>query len=316
MAVIARSTWSSPALRARLDKSGGTANGRVLLEFAASGRADLAHARPQCHGRNAAFHPRKSTCKVLGRIRSRLQLPTHKGAGGATLHSMPVTHALVTPGCLQERVGKTGDGGKWVCGLKSLLQHSACVVYSAGSDGEPSFEQAVAKSTACEIHVFDHTLDAAQAQFVRSVPSVRLHSTGLAAEGTGAGANMRTLSDVLDELQHQWVDVLKMDVEGAEWQVLDSWYRLQNRTLPATQLLVEFHFLEGQTDVEAVVAPLFELLLSDGYRVFATEPNYYCGDGCCASKFVEYAFIKVSRHGHIVTGVSSHGSGLSYKVME
>ena len=219
-------------------------------------------------------------------------------------------------GCPQERVGNAGDGGKWVCGLKSLLQHSACVVYSAGSNGEPSFEHAVAENTACEIHVFDHTLDAAQADIVRSVASVRLHSTGLGEEGTSAAGNMRTLSETLNDLQHQWIDVLKMDIEGAEWQVLESWFKVQNRTLPATQLLVEFHFLDGKTGLETLVAPLFELLLSDGYRVFATEPNYYCGDGCCASNLVEYAFIKVSRHGHVVTGVSSHGSGLSYKVTE
>ena len=84
---------------------------------------------------------------------------------------------------------------------QDLLHHSGCVMFSTGSDGEPSFEQAVAESTTCEIHVFDHTLAAAQADTVRAVPSARLHSTGLAAEGTGAGANMRTLSDILDEVQ-------------------------------------------------------------------------------------------------------------------
>ena len=40
---------------------------------------------------------------------------------------------------LEERVGnhpRDGDGGKWVCGVQTLLQHERCVVYSFGSDGE------------------------------------------------------------------------------------------------------------------------------------------------------------------------------------
>ena len=212
---------------------------------------------------------------------------------------------------MQERLGKPGDGGKWICGLMSLLQHSACLVYAVGSDGEVSFEQAVAETSACEIHVFDHTLDAARAELVHSVARVRLHNIGLAEEGTGTTTSTHSLSEILSKMQHQWIDVLKMDIEGGEWRVLESWFKVQKRTLPVTQLLVEFHFRDGVTDLEALVAPVFEMLQNDGYRVFATEPNYYCGDGCCASKLVEYAFIKVSKHGHVMTGANSRGTGLN-----
>ena len=229
----------------------------------------------------------------------------------AVILPMPLTGRQ----CSQERMGKLGDGGKWVCGVRSLLQHPACLVYAAGSNGEPSFERALTEHTACDIHVFDHTLGAAQSVTVQAVDSVRLHDMGLAAEGALAKANMRALSEILGELQHQWIDVLKMDIEGAEWPLLESWYRVQNRTLPATQLLIEFHFTDG-VDLESVVAPVFERLTGDGYRVFATEPNYYCGDGCCASKLVEYAFIKVSKHGHVVTGVNSHASDALFNLTD
>ena len=212
-------------------------------------------------------------------------------------------------------MGNLGDGGKWVCGVRSILQHPACLVYAAGSKGEPSFEQALAEHTACDIHVFDHTLSAAQAATVQAVAGVRLHNIGLAEEGAAAQANMSALSEILNELQHQWIDVLKMDIEGAEWRLLESWYRVHNRTLPATQLLVEFHFTDGMS-LESVVAPLFELLLSDGNRVFATEPNYYCLDGCCSAKLVEYAFIKVSKHGHVVTDINSHGSDARFNLTD
>ncbi len=42
-----------------------------------------------------------------------------------------------------------GDNGKWVCGLRTLLRRSACVVYSFGSTGETSFEQDVLRATKC-----------------------------------------------------------------------------------------------------------------------------------------------------------------------
>ena len=38
---------------------------------------------------------------------------------------------------------KNGDGGKWVCGLRTLLQRKECVIYSFGSNGEASFEKGI-----------------------------------------------------------------------------------------------------------------------------------------------------------------------------
>merc|ERR1719313_1874251 len=73
---------------------------------------------------------------------------------------------------LAERLGASGDGGKWVCDPdriaelaavdpggegrdRSALQPSACLVYSFGSNGEASFERAVHKRLPeCEIHTF------------------------------------------------------------------------------------------------------------------------------------------------------------------
>ena len=39
---------------------------------------------------------------------------------------------------MKQKLGKearTGDHGKWVCGVKTLLQRPGCIVYSVGSDG-------------------------------------------------------------------------------------------------------------------------------------------------------------------------------------
>ena len=42
-----------------------------------------------------------------------------------------------------------GDNGKWVCGLRTLLKRSPCIVYSFGSNGETSFEQDILRATKC-----------------------------------------------------------------------------------------------------------------------------------------------------------------------
>ena len=39
---------------------------------------------------------------------------------------------------MKQKLGKearTGDHGKWLCGVKTLLQRPGCIVYSIGSDG-------------------------------------------------------------------------------------------------------------------------------------------------------------------------------------
>ena len=48
---------------------------------------------------------------------------------------------------MKQRLGsepRTGDHGKWVCGVRALLQRPGCVVYSVGSGG---FAGEMAKSS-------------------------------------------------------------------------------------------------------------------------------------------------------------------------
>ena len=47
----------------------------------------------------------------------------------------------------------------------------------------------------------------------------------------------------MSELQHDWVDVLKVDIEGKEWDVLLSVLHYNGPGIHATQVLIEHHFL-------------------------------------------------------------------------
>jgi len=46
------------------------------------------------------------------------------------------------------------------------------------------------------------------------------------------------MQDTMRELQHHWVDLLKIDIEGNEWQVLPSLLQDTGPGIRATQLLL------------------------------------------------------------------------------
>jgi len=73
-----------------------------------------------------------------------------------------------------------------------------------------------------------------------------------------------TVHTIMEELQHKRVDLLKMDVEGAEYDILDG---LQNATHLPQQLLIEFHHRFPGIGKQRTAASI--RILSDlGYRIF------------------------------------------------
>ena len=80
---------------------------------------------------------------------------------------------------LKQRVGRLGDGGKWVCGMRSsMLQTAGCLVYSLGSKGDTSFEDDMMNSTACDVHTFDPTLSPEALKVVQSKDKLHFHPVG------------------------------------------------------------------------------------------------------------------------------------------
>lgn len=167
---------------------------------------------------------------------------------------------------LEERLGKPGDGGKWVCNAEALASHESCVVYSVGSNGDFSFEAGIHEiNPLCEIHTFDHTV---AIEVMQKVPKwLKFHSVGLGAYDTG---NIKTLPSIRKMLGHEgrWVflrtwrsfpapacndnplsrraiDILKVDCEGCGFG-LDVGAAGFGQV---GQILVEIHFSFLQPDV-------------------------------------------------------------------
>ena len=213
----------------------------------------------------------------------------------------------------RERVGRIGDGGKWLCGVRTFMakrKSRPCVVYSIGSKGEVSFEHGVVqKLKHCELHIFDPTLTPEQKEAVRAVRGAHFHDMGLGAkdgelkieEGrrhlqssllwtqkTKKSYPVKTLTTIMAELGHEWVDVLKVDIEGGEWGVFGGLQKSM-RSLPVTQVQIELHFLDSIEDVRS----FFAGMAAWSFRVFNVEPNYYGRTAENARRMVEYSFVQV-----------------------
>lgn len=196
--------------------------------------------------------------------------------------------------------------------VATVLQGPDCVIYSFGSNGDVTFEEALVGLTnaQCQVHVFDFTLSPDLAQKVRSVNGVTLHEYGIGAEDKhvvepyqfGAWAvneyDIKCLSTIMTELGHSWIDVLKMDVEGAEYDVLNavmSHFGSLGLPVPITQAQIEFHHWPEHPSAHQLLHTLTAVEKA-GFRAFHQEFNYN-GE---AWNFIEYAYLHVSNDGAVI----------------
>ena len=153
------------------------------------------------------------------------------------------------------------DYGGWAIASGRLGPDS--IIYSVGIGEDLSFDLSVAEKFGCQIHAFDPT--PRSLKWVRSQrldPRIRVHEVGLAAsdgdlvlreppvethvsysvirEGEGAliRCPVESLPTIRKRLGHWHIDLLKMDIEGAEYEVIES---LRTQDVLPRQLLVEFH---------------------------------------------------------------------------
>jgi FkbM family methyltransferase len=127
-----------------------------------------------------------------------------------------------------------------------------------------SFERAMIERYGLTVHAFDPTPLALSWAKSQDLPAhFHLHEYGIAAydgvarfqpptklkfesfsmvRSSGLGqpieAPVRRFQSVASTLGHSWVDILKMDIEGAEYEVLTD---VLESGIPVGQILVEFH---------------------------------------------------------------------------
>lgn len=189
------------------------------------------------------------------------------------------------------------EGGSWVACPDAIRADST--VYSFGIGRDLSFDLAVAARHRATVHAFDPT--PACTEWIRSQtlpPGIVFHELGLAAHDghiefraprkTSSShytpiARYRTddaptfkapvakLSTILRQLGHTRIDLLKMDIEGGEYDALAD---LLREKIPVHQLLVEFHHNYETIPLQRTLDALAALRAAH-FRIFAISDRSY-----------------------------------------
>ncbi len=100
--------------------------------------------------------------------------------------------------------------------------------------------------------------------------------TNIQSSGSFIKVQARTLDSLMAEWGHTRVDYLKLDIEGAEYRVVD--YLAQHR-IPVTMLYLEYHYnrnIAPLTNIRMIKSSLAQLF-ARGYRVFYQADRRYFG---------------------------------------
>ncbi|MDP3970734.1 MAG: FkbM family methyltransferase [bacterium] len=194
-----------------------------------------------------------------------------------------------------ERIG-TNYGG-WVIPANYLTKDSVC--YCAGVGEDVSFDLGIIKKYVCKVYAFDPT-PRAQEYIEKNVepdPNFVFVDVGLWDEDTTMKfyspknpdhvshsivnlqktdtyfeAKVKRLSTIMRELQHDKLSLLKLDIEGAEYKVLDS---LVDDKVDIDILCIEFD--EGHTkmdnDYKSRIKGSLEKLFAMGYVMIDVDQS-------------------------------------------
>jgi FkbM family methyltransferase len=152
-----------------------------------------------------------------------------------------------------------GDRSQWTIVTSGI--HEDAVIYSGGVGEDITFEQELIRRYGVKIHVFDPSPVAAQTIEQANNDRLFFKPVGLTAAGTGQftigggtgsstwlkaagkavegeGLNCTSLLVEMRKNGHDSIDLLKIDIEGFEYEVLES---CLSQRIPIKQLCVEFH---------------------------------------------------------------------------
>jgi FkbM family methyltransferase len=193
--------------------------------------------------------------------------------------------------CATLRLGNAG--ARWCVCPQGLLASS--VVFSFGVGEDISFDLALIQQFGLQVHAFDPTPRSMEwLQNQELPPELIFHAYGVANfDGSCAflppenpahvshsivkrksprpaiEVPMHRLETIMKMLGHQQIDLLKMDIEGAEYEVLAD---MLAQRLTVKQLLVEFHHRWPHIGIEKTKRAI-RALNAAGYRIFSVSPS-------------------------------------------
>jgi hypothetical protein len=179
----------------------------------------------------------------------------------------------------EQRIGKIGDGGKWVCDAYLLAEADECNIISIGSRNDWSFEEAIHRlNQKCKISTFDCTITP------KNKPEyINYYPLCLGSKVEGKIGTMDVLLKTAGMLNKN-IDILKIDCEGCEYSVYKEFVKVFIR-----QILIELHGV-GKRGKRFEANEFFQSMDRNGYVIFHKEPNTIGCKGRC----IEYGLLKLN----------------------
>ena len=202
-----------------------------------------------------------------------------------------------------EQMWMGNEGARWCICPKRLSASST--MYSFGVGQDISFDLQMIHHFGMRVHAFDPTPDSVTWVREQVLPAgFSFHDHGVAdfdghcqflppenpghvshtilrrgSHGPAVELPVHRLGTIMKSLGHEQIDVVKMDIEGAEYSVLADLLRCR---IEVKQLLIEFHHRWPQVGVQKTKQAIIALN-NAGYKIFSISPT---GE--------EYSFQKIS----------------------
>lgn len=198
---------------------------------------------------------------------------------------------LVFPDCKKIKYELYGsDYGGWPA-VNEVFELNP-IVYSFGVGDDITYDLSIIKKYSINVYAFDPTPRSCewikeqiipdefhfynygisdhdgQEQFIAPENDLFM-SYSTVKSGEGVSLRVKKLSSIMKELNHNTVDVLKMDVEGGEYKVIDDFI---NENIKPKVLLIEFHHRFPEVGLNKTKESIV-FLKSQGYCVFYVSAN-------------------------------------------
>lgn len=187
-------------------------------------------------------------------------------------------------------------GGAWSIVDQELNRDS--IIYSVGVGTNISFDLAIAEKLGCDVHLFDPTPRSIDWVKSHTLPNtLHFHEYGLAGEdgdilfypprrersshfspvrrgvksdqSNTISAPVFRLQSIMQKLGHTHVDLLKVDIEGGEYDAIDD---ILASDIEVRQLAVEFHHCFKTIPIEKTVSAIAQLREA-GFKLVYISPR-------------------------------------------
>jgi FkbM family methyltransferase len=181
--------------------------------------------------------------------------------------------------------------------LPNLLDKNS-VIYSFGIGEDMSFDEELLEKFNCNIFAFDPTPKCikwiSEKNFIHSkfnfypfgidnvsgiveflLPKNDSFVSGSAILNSNVDSNkkilvkMKNLSDITLDLNHKKIDVLKMDIEGSEYKLIEN---ILMSNIEIKQILIEIHERFFDNGI-SLTKNLLNILDKNGYKLFGVSPS-------------------------------------------